>query len=157
MARFLMIHATLLVGLASSVSVVAARDNGGVLYVESDAAGRPIGQARIASCVRMLEHEMGIEGKPLPTIVVIHVSTKEADRAGLKKVAAKLRVNYDQEKSGEQYYELWLVGNATTYDYVYSLHYLLGQHFGLHEPEAHQRNIIARVVRWMDATVSTKK
>lgn len=156
MQRRLLISA--LTTLLLSGGVATAADTAtNVIYVESDGMARSIGQEKIANCVRLLQHEMGIDGKTLPTIVVIHVSRREGDRAGLKKVAAKLRINSDRELADKPYYELWLAGDTTTYDYVYSLHYLLQQHFALRETEAEQKSTIARVVRWMDATVSAKK
>ncbi len=151
-----MLALMLLAGISSEAAASDAPAK--VIFVESDgAAARTIGQEKIETCVRLLAREMGIDQKALPTILVIHVSPREGARAGLKKTAAKLRINSDAEKSSAPYYELWLAGDVSTYTYVYSLHYLLERHFDRHDDEAQQQRSIARVLLYLDATVSAKK
>ena len=146
----------LLLAGGGSRSATAA-DEPSVIYVESGSAGHGLQAEKIENCVRLLIRELGVEGKPLPTIVVVHVSARDAARAGLKNIAAKVLLNYQAETSKDPYYELWLAGEPATYDYVYALYFILVRHFGQHHTESEQKSTIARVVRWMDATVSAKK
>jgi len=125
-----------------------------VIFVESGVAGHGIGAERIDTCMRLLAQEMGV-ANPLPTIVVIHIDKREADKVGLKNVSAKLRINSGSDRA-DNYYELWLVGSPTTFEYTYSLAYLLQAHFDLHHPEAEQRAVVERVVRHLDATIAAK-
>ena len=133
---------------AGSVSIPS------VVFVESSSAGHGIAPERIEASMRLLAQEMGITGT-LPTIVVIHIDKREADRVGLKNVSAKLRVNSGAEPA-DNYYELWLVGSPTTFEFTYSLSFVLQTHFDLHRAEAEQKAVVDRVVRHLDATVAAK-
>jgi hypothetical protein len=128
-----------------------------VIFLESSSAGRTLPADKLEDCVRLLAHEMRVDSKSLPAILVVHMSAREGERAGLKKMSAKLLVNSDPEKSIHPFYELWLAGDVNTHDYVFSMYHLLAHHFGVDEPEKQQEETIARVVRYLDATVSAKQ
>jgi hypothetical protein len=132
----------------------SAQEVRNVIYVGSQNSGSGLTQDRLQACVRLLAEEMRIDESALPIILVIHVSPGEAERAGLKKAAAKLRINYDPERSTASYYELWVSGKPTTLEYTYSLSCVLEHFAGVHRSEAEEKEIVARVVRFLDATIS---
>ena len=145
-----------LLALAATAVRVAAKDVTPVIYVESGNSGHGITRVRLENCVKMLAGELGIEKDSLPTVMVIHVGKREAERAGMKGVAVKLRTNRLADSVQDMYYEVWLVGEPSTMEYVYVLHYLLEQHFSLHMDAAARMRTVTRVARWLDGTVSAK-
>jgi hypothetical protein len=147
----------LAVGSGLSAPPATAQDAPALLYVESAAAPRGIQQERLETCLRLLMQDLGLSNQPLPLIAVVHIGEAEARRAGLQNVSVKLRLNTDPAADAQPYYELWLVGEPRTADYTFSLDYLLERHFSLQREPAAQQATVARVVRFLDATVSARR
>ena len=100
--------------------------------------------------------ELKLEGKPLPTILVVHVSAREAGHAGLARTSVKLRLNTDPDRRDQPYYELWLAGEPAAEEYTVAMFSLLDDCFRLHPEPVAQKQVIARVVRYLKSTVNVR-
>src|SRR4051794_3153797 len=116
-----------------------------LIYVQSDSASHAVLRERLERCLQLLlqNRKLGIDSSPV--ILVVQVSAGEAARAGLAGVAVKLRLNTGAD--GEPYYELWLAGEPTAFQYTSGIDAVLTDHFGRHEKDSEQKRTIARVVR----------
>jgi hypothetical protein len=140
------------------VSVVAGQSADGsdlpkIIYVESVKAPHRPSPVKIETCLHLLQKEIGVEGKPLPSIVVIHISGREAARFGLTNIPVKLRLHDEVSRPGEPD-ELWLVGEPSSFAYTLGMSMLLEHHFGLSRGELEKQQVVARVARVLDLTIS---
>ena len=140
------------------VSVVAGQTPDGtdlpkIVYVESANAPHGPFAVKLENCLRLLEKEIGVEVKPLPSIVVIHIAQREAARFGLTKLPVKLRLHDEVSRPGEPD-ELWLVGEPSSFAYTLGMSLLLEHHFGLSRGELEKRQVVARVAHVLDLTIS---
>jgi hypothetical protein len=147
--------ATLLVALLSPAWADTTRSSN-LIYLESSEAPRPALQERVNTCLQLLLADMKLESKSLPTIVVLHVSVRESDHAGFPGFAVKLRRNNDPNVTGQQYYELWLAGEPTPFQYTTGIFTVLTDYFHLQPDEVEKKRTIARVARYLETTVSAK-
>jgi hypothetical protein len=142
----------LLVLLGSSAVFAADNFNrsaGNLVFVESsDAKG--VEKQKIASCVGLLVREMNLGGRDLPRVLVLHVSENAAKAL---EVHSSIRRNSSKDQ-GDVYYEFWVVGKARAIDYTVAMQALLQEHFQLQMTEAERKQVVARVVRILNATVS---
>ncbi len=122
------------------VSLVASRDAPGSLSVH-----------RLERCLEHLAREWKVPVKELPHVVVFHVSRKVADSAFVLDDVAVRRNR--SGNSGEEYYELWLVGQPDR-KYVLALQNVIEYHFGLKPTDDERATVVARVARIEDATVN---
>ena len=133
-----------------------AADKSKIIVVESaDAPGR-IASDRVEDCLRLLSHEAGTDADSLPLIVVMHVSQKEAAEAGFFGLGMALRRNSNTDSSSS-FYELWLIGEPLTTNYVQALNVVIEQELRLRRNAEEQKRVVARVTRWLDATVSAHR
>jgi hypothetical protein len=101
----------------------------------------------------LLVRELGLEGKDLPRIMVVHVSKNAGKAAGVP--ANRVRRNSAGDLS-DVYYEFWIVGPSNAAAYAISLETVLESEFELKLTAAERDQVLARVVRALDATVSAK-
>jgi hypothetical protein len=153
--KYLSLAVGFLVLVGTSIPSRAA-DGSRVVYVESPGAGYGLSQERLEHCLQLLAKEMAIDPDALPMIVVMHVSTADAQRAGFGKPTLKLFANYEPENRNRRFYELWLIGASSTYEYTRALASVLEHHFAFGHHDQELGRIIGRVTRYLDATVSAK-
>lgn len=126
-------------------------DNQVVLLSSGDVPGE-ISSERLQSCLFQLAHEWKVPETSLPRIVVVHASTKAAKTAGVSNPVA---LRHNQPTAGDNsYYEVWLVGYATTEKYVSALEYVMEDYFHLNASESSRQEVTQRVARMLNATVS---
>jgi hypothetical protein len=105
---------------------------------------------KIASCENLLVREMNLAGRELPRVLVLHVSE---DTGKALKLQTSIRRNSDKDRN-DVYYEFWIVGPGRAGDYAVAMQALLQEHFGLRMTDAERKEIVLRVVRILNATVS---
>ena len=143
----------LLVMLSSGVVFAADNWNGSaanLIFVEAPDA-RGLDKQKIASCENLLLREMNLAGRELQRVLVLHVS--ESAGKALKVVRTSIRRNHAKDQ-GDLYYEFWIVGQGHTADYAVAMQALLQEHFQLQMTDAERKEVLTRVVRILNATVS---
>jgi hypothetical protein len=120
------------------------------LYFVEAPDARGLEKQKIASCENLLVREMNLAGRELPRVLVLHVS--ESTGKALK-VRTSIRRNLSKDH-GDLYYEFWIVGQAKAPDYAVSLQTLLQEHFQVQMTDAERKEVLTRVVRILNATVS---
>jgi hypothetical protein len=123
--------------------------SGKLIFVDSPDAGRLESQ-KVTTCLTWLVRELGLEGKDLPVIVVVHVSEKAGKAAGVE--ATRVRRNSSGGPSNV-YYEFWIIGQGNAALYAFYLEALLERHFGLTLTDIEHTQVLTRVVRMLNATV----
>jgi hypothetical protein len=138
--------------LGSGVVFAADSLNGSAanLYFVEAPDARGLEQQKIASCENLLLREMNLAGRELPRVLVLHVS--ESTGKALK-VRTSIRRNHSQDQT-DVYYEFWIVGQGRAVDYAVAMEELLRQHFQLQMSDAERKEVLTRVVRILNATVS---
>ena len=142
----------LAVGFVAYGSPLPDEVSGKLIFLESPDAGHLESQ-KVATCFSMLIHELRLEGKDLPTIVVVHVSEKTGKAAGVP--ASSVRRNLSGGP-GNIYYEFWIVGQGNAAVYAVYLEVLLERHFALKLTDTEHADVLRRVVRMLNATVSAR-
>lgn len=133
---------------------VPSEVSGRITLVESADAPGHIGEDRLARVYWDLIREQKLSLKQLPAVLVFHVSRKAAASVGL--VASGLRTDKREQGVEEGYYQLWLVGEPVTADYVLSLQTALEHEFGLQYAEKERQALLMRVALRDMATIDAK-
>ncbi|HKN33680.1 MAG TPA: hypothetical protein VJX16_10610 [Terriglobales bacterium] len=109
---------------------------------------------KLTTCLTWLVRELGLEGKDLPLIVVMHISERAGKAAGV--AASSIRRNSSGNR-GDVYYEFWIVGQGSAAVYAVNLEAVLERHFVLKLTDAEHADVLKRVVRMLNASVSVRK
>ncbi len=129
----------------------AQPDKGELTIVASPDVPVVLSQERLSHCLKMLVRETKVQANKLPHIVVFQVSKKAARGAYITEDIAVRR--NQAGRVSEHYYEVWLVGEPKL-NYVVALENVLEDHFGLTFTEKERGEILTRIARAEDATVS---
>ena len=146
----LMLGGILVLGAGVALAADAANGAAANLYFVESPDARGLEKQKIASCENLLVREMNLGGRELPRVLVLHVS--ESIGKALK-VRTSIRRNLSKDH-GDLYYEFWIVGQAKPFDYAVSLQTLLQEHFQVQMTDAERKEVLTRVVRILNATVS---
>ncbi len=146
----------LIIVLTATVSYAKLPDDtsGKLVLLESPEAAGHVDKQKLLSCVSLLMRELGLQSKEIPRILVLHVSNKEGQVAGVK--ANSIRRNASLER-GDVYYEFWIVDVGTSPLYAVSLESILEGHFEIKLTNEERDQVLARVIRVLNVTVSAKK
>ena len=96
--------------------------------VKSLDARNHISLDELSACTRHIAERMKAIGKPLPPVLILHVSESVAAAWGVGS-AGVIRRSRFASTSRRNYYELWVVGNVSVADYVLALESILQDHF----------------------------
>jgi len=121
------------------------------LLTSPDAPGR-VTPEQLNRCVLQLAEQWKIKESALPKIVVFHVSQVVA-----RHVSLSGRINIRRNRSNDQadsYYEVWLVGDISSQSVVLAIENVLENYFGLHVSDQQRVEVVTRVSRFQDATIS---
>lgn len=125
-----------------------------ITLVESADAPGHIGEDRLARVYWDLIRDQKLSLKQLPSVLVFHVSRKAAASVGLSTTA--LRTDQCKQGAQEGYYQLWLVGEPLTTDYVLGLQTALEHEFGLQYPDKERTALLTRVAVRDMATIDAR-
>ena len=128
--------------------------SGRLTLVESADAPGHIEEVRLARVYWDLIREQKLSPKRLPAVLVFHVSRKAAASVGLS--ATALRTDQCKQGMQEGYYQLWLVGEPLTADYVLALQTVLEHEFGLQYPDKERNALLTRVAIRDMATIDAR-
>ncbi len=121
-----------------------------LVFLESSDAKGKLPRSKLVSSMSELVRQMKLAGKTLPRILVVHVSSQDASMVGVKQNAMR----HNTGDMYDEYYELWIIGDAHPAEYTTSFEQMLERHFSLVMTEAERIRVITHVVRYVDATVN---
>ena len=134
-----------------AVSLSTGQPQPKISLVVSPGAPGTISVTRLTHCFDQLAREWKVPVEELPHVVVFHVSRAVADTAFISEDVA-IRRN-TSGRSGEAYYEVWLVGEPR-FNYVVGLQNVIEYHFNLKPTTEERTAVVVRVARMEDAIVS---
>ena len=102
-----------------------------------------INRDRLAYAFWLLVREQNLELRPLPSILVLHLSQREAARMG-RFSASPILVDHCESRGGS-YYQVWLLGQPKSADYLIKLEGVLQHEFRLHQTHAQVHALLSRV------------
>ena len=120
-----------------------------VILESSDAKGK-LPRSKLASSMSELVRQMKLAGKKLPRLLVVHVSPSDANTVGVRQNA----IRHNTGDMYDEYYELWIIGDAHSAEYTAAFEQMLEHHFSLEMTDAERKRVITQVVRYLDATLS---
>ncbi len=139
---------------AISTGQLAAKVDDALAFVDLPEAGGKLDRERARTCLALLLGEFKIANRALPHIVVIHADRKLADAAGVTRTSIRRNT---APAGANVYYELWIVGKPTVGTYAVMLQGIVEQHFALQLTEQDRDRILARVLRYLQNTVSARR
>jgi hypothetical protein len=113
----------------------------GVAVMRTPDAPGSVCLSAFVTCMQSLTCCMNLTGKPMPKLLVLHVSAATGEQFG---VASSGIIRHNRTGSGEpsSYYEIWFVGMPGIGDYVGAILGVLEDHFVLDlSPDDRQRAI----------------
>jgi hypothetical protein len=116
----------------------------------ADAVGA-IEKSKIADCIDYTAHELHVEDKELPKILVYHVSQETADSLGIVSGST-----WRTRGKGQFRYEMWVVGAPSNANWSHAIMDILQQYFEMDIPARQRDKMMEHVERRLDATVSVK-
>ncbi len=99
-----------------------------IAFVSSPDAPGQFSVVEFSSCMWNLVTMMNLTGRPMPQILVMHVSDAVAARFGVGRTGV-IRHNRSSAAEPLSYYEVWLVGSPDVCNYVAALLGILEDHF----------------------------
>ncbi len=99
-----------------------------IAVVSSPDAPGQVSAVEFSSCMWNLAAIMKLADRPMPQILVMHVSDAVAARFGVERTGV-IRHNRSSTATPLSYYEVWLVGAPDLCDYVSVLLGILEDHF----------------------------
>ena len=148
------IHISVFFVLVMSLSALAAPQDS---YLEKisvlNAPNAPgtVSQERVATCMRLIAQDLQVDPASLPNIVVMHVTAREAEAAGIRATGVRHNVGANESSN---YYEFWIIGRPRSVDYATALYSVLENHVGHRLPQSERLAIMRRALRYLDATLS---
>jgi len=121
-----------------------------VVVEERDAVGL-IDKTKIANCIHLIVHELRIEDRELPKIIVYHVSQESAEYLGVGSGST-----WRTRGNGQFRYEIWLIGEPSNIEYTSAVEGVLHQYFGVPLDEDQRAKIVRKVEGSLNATVDVK-
>ena len=122
-----------------------------ILFSSSDSASS-VSAERLNSCFHQLAHEWKVNEKSLPQVIVFQASKRAAHTALVNK---KVEVRHNRSADHtDDYYEVWLVESTSNEDFVLALSNVIEDHFQLKPTDDERRQILARMSRVQNATIS---
>ena len=103
---------------------------GTIAIVNSDDAPGQLGVSEFSSCLMQLARMMNVLDKPIPQILVLHVSDVVAASFGVGSTGV-IRHNCNSGPQPHDYYEVWLVGAPDVCNYVLAVLAILEDCFTL--------------------------
>jgi hypothetical protein len=125
-------------------------DAANLVFLESSDAQGKLPRSKLVSSMSELVRQMKLAGKKLPRLLVVHVSSQDANTVGVRQNAMR----HNTGDLYDEYYELWIIGDAHPAEYTAAFEQMLERHFSLEMTEAERKRVITHVVRYLDATVS---
>lgn len=102
-----------------------------VMVVASSDAPGSVSSIEFSSCMSNLAMLLALNDKPMPRVLVMHVSNKVAEQFGVGHPGV-IRHNRCDATDLPNYYEVWLVGAPDACDFVLAILGILEDHFLLH-------------------------
>ena len=115
------------------------------LVTSPDTPGQ-LSSSDLSLCLLAIATVLRVEEKPLPRILVLHVSESMATEFGVRQPGV-IRHNRCGADEPQQYYEIWIVGAAQLCDYAAGLTGILEDWFTLHVSDE-ERVIAAEMAAW---------
>jgi hypothetical protein len=125
---------------------------GGLIVVSSADAPGKLSAHRLTSCLRQLIRRWKQDERNLPTIVVFHVSRRNAKMANVG-THTGVRRNHAADSS-DLYYEIWFVDKATVDQYVLALENVVEDHYHLSPTDEERKEAMTFTARVMNDTIS---
>lgn len=148
--RFAVITALILLAcFAASAVPPPEAVAGNLVFVESPDVRGKLPKNKLAGSMAELVRALKLPVKTLPRVLVLHVSSQAGEAVGVQSCA--LRHNSGQ--IADPYYELWIVGDANTGEYTAAFEQVLERHFKLPMTDTERDKVIARVMRFLNATI----
>ncbi len=148
LAAFLLLVSTALLG-QQAPPVVMQR----VGMLESADAPGHIERERLARTLWLLMREQNLDLQQVPRIMVFHVSKMVAGIVGIN---GSIGRTARHEQTGKIYYQLWLVGEPKSADYITGLQMILQHAFSLQQTPKELEQVLSRVTTMDAATVDAK-
>lgn len=146
-----LIVASFLISSSQAASNPKSSVSGNLVFLGSSDAPGVVAQERLKACMQQMAQEMMVADKAMPLILVVHVSNSAGEALGATQSAVRRNSG---PLGSDVYYELWLVGPVGPRDYVAGMETILELHFGLQYSDPERTKMMARVLRYVQATVS---
>ena len=118
----------------------------------ADAPGH-VDRERLARNLWQLMREQGLDLQQAPHIMVFHVSRTVASIVGINGSSGRTARH---EQTGKVHYQLWLVGEPKSADYITGLQMILQHAFSLQQTPKELEQVLTRVGTMDGATVDAK-
>ena len=138
----------LLLALPSPLAVAQAP--GSLIFLDSSGAGSKIAAERLHTCLHLVSRELGVAGRPLPSILVLHASPQAARAAGVEHTTVIVNTPEDGARS----YQFWIVGKPSYVETTAAMYDILEDYDEVRLPEAERKEIMTRVIRYLQNTIS---
>lgn len=142
----------LLVLALLSPCVLAQTPATSLIFLDSSGAGSKIVAERLETCLHLVSRELGVAGRPLPAIVVLHASPQAARAAGVEHTT----VIVNTPEGGARSYQFWIVGQPTYVEYTAALYDILEDYDNVRLPDPERKEIMTRVIRFLRNTISAR-
>ena len=120
-----------------------------LVFVHSEQVNKLV-RTRIQTCLTQMSREMGVLGREMPLIVVMHVSDKEAETLNVHTTSVR-RID---GTAGGTYYELWITSKASMVHVADGMQRILEKEFQISVSDVEREAMVRRVSRFMASTVS---
>lgn len=150
--RFVVIILILLALFAPPSPAVAQSPANPLVFLDSPGADGKVVRERLVTCLNLLVRDLNLAGKPLPPIVVLHVSPQVARAAGVEHTA----IIANTPEVGPRAYEFWIVGKPTYAEYTAGMYDILEHYFHVQLPQPERKEIMTRVLRVLQNTISAQ-
>lgn len=141
----------LLLALLSSLAVAQTPANS-LMFLDSSGAGTRIARERLETCLNLVSRELGVAGRPLPSILVLHASPQAARAAGVQHTTVIVNTPEDGARS----YQFWIVGKPSYVEYTAAMYDILEDYDQVRLPETERKEIMTRVIRFLRNTISAR-
>lgn len=121
-----------------------------LIFLDSSGAGSKLVSERLETCLHLVSRELGVAGRPLPPILVLHASPQAARAAGVEHTT--VIINTPDE--GARSYQFWIVGKPTYVEYTAAMYDILEDYDNIRLPEPERKQIMTRVIRFLKNTIS---
>lgn len=125
--------------------IVGGRSMNSIAMVNSDDAPGRLCLSEFSWCLLQLANMMNVLDKPIPQILVLHVSDAVGDAFGVGP-AGVIRHNRNDSSEPHDYYEVWLVGTPHVSTYVLALLAILEDCFMLNISSHDRQHALETVV-----------
>ncbi len=125
---------------------------GNLVFLESPDAKGTLDRGQMSACMAQLVRDLGLSGRELPVVMVLHVSDKAGSVAGL---VQRTTLRHNTGTSGPPaYYELWIMGAPSPSEYLTAFENILERHFAMNLSDERRAQVLTQLARFFKNTVT---